>query len=265
MTWPTYPDAPGLPEYIARHNARQAGATRPGPLGAYGAAADVWRDGVLLWRSYDLALAESPDDWAERTWRPTLGDNWPRDHQSGPWSAPGVPPTLLGPVPTMDALRHVGTAQDVVDLLGALAAIASLPAPPSVGLDMPSERAIHTAISRDDDGWVTRVLTDGPVTVRALIGRCEPTPPDKTASKIIDWRVALERRRVRAGAIDAQLADGTRVFRAPADAPPHILARHAKAALGIPGHPAVRQRDSLVWVLACAPYLMTIDRVSSAT
>jgi len=260
MIWPTYPEAPGLPKYLTRHNAHQTGAQRPlGRPGVYGCAVDVWRDGAHLWRSYAPAMGETADAWSERTWRAEHGDAWPKDHQSGPWAAPGVPDLLLSPVPTVAALAHVGAAQDVFDLLAALVAIGDWPAePPREPVSVPSANGISVSLSRDPDAWITACVVNGPVTVRAMIGRCAPVR-DVEAVPVTRWAATLARRSTRAGALDTRLPEQAVTFDAPTDAPPHILARRAKMALGINGHQAQRVPGSMIWHLARAPYQMTID------
>jgi hypothetical protein len=264
-TWPTYPHAPDLPGPLARHNSNMTSGPKPGPMGLFGAAIDVWRDGAHLWRSYDLTKAETPADWSERTYRPTLGDAWPKDHGRGPWAILGRDDAWRWPIPKLEAMQHIGSAPMLCDLIATVLAIGQLPGAPE-GLDTcPQPGAIGMAMKRHERTWFTVTAEAAGVSLRALVGYVDPPKegqPDMVP--VVPFRATLERRTVRAGAVDGVLPEGRQVFYAPADTEPHMLARRAKAALGITGHGAARLPGQLVWNVARAPYVMTVAPLTEA-
>ena len=231
-----------------------------GRQGSFGAALDVWRDGAHLWRSYAPSDAVAVDDWHFQRWHGEFGAMYPRDYDSGIWRAPGVRLTADSLVPTHAATRWIGGVPAVCDLIATALAIGQLPHAPEGLDDAPQPGALYTEMCRDTEDWIVRGVESGGVTVRALIAPCAPPDPEKVEEADPVWYAVLMSRPVRAGSRDATLPEGEATFTAPIDAPPHILARRAKAALGISGHLAQRQGDSLVWHLSCAPYRLEIWR-----
>ena len=262
MTWPVYPHETDEPA-LTRHKAHMAGKSPPrGRQGSFGAALDVWRDGAHLWRSYGPDEATMLDDWHHDRWYHEFGTMYPRDYDSGPWRAPGV---ILAPdslIPTREALRWVGGVPAVCDLMATALAIGQLPRAPDGKGDVPSPGALYAELHRDAEGWIVRTAEADGVTVRALIAPCDPPEGEEARDDEETgplWLATLERREVRAGAALTALPEGEAVFHAPPDTPPHILARRAKAALGISGQQAQRQPDELVWITSRAPYRMTVS------
>ena len=262
MIWPVYPRATDEPA-LQRHNARVRGEMPPrGAPGRFAVAVDVWRDGALLWRSWQPHEGEAVDDWHYRQWGEEHGLSYPRDYNTGPWRAPKVNLGANDLVPTRAATRPVGSARAVSDLMAAMLAIGQLPAPP-LGLDsVPSPNAIHVDLSRDSDSWLTRAVEAEDVSVRAFVIRDGPAQPE-AAEPEARWRAVLERRQVRTGAFDTPLPEGEATFFAPVAAPPRKLVRRAKTALGIPGWPAARQPGTLVWNVARAPYRLVVTPLTT--
>lgn len=248
-----YPNPDAHPA-IARHL-----ASAPDAKAKWGCALDVWRDGVHLWRSYVPKPGATVDAWADATLPPGTALN----HDEGIWGVPHVSNIADWPIPA-----HVGVPmglQAIHDLMVTALAVGQLPHAPE-GLDnVPARGAINQRILTADSGLpvVIKVHAAG-VSVRCLVAPVTVGRPESPVSaEVVTWRAELSRRHVRSGAIDAQLQARVVTFEAPADTPPHILSRPAKAALGIPGWPAQRRPKEpvLTWNLSRAPYKMTIEKV----
>ena len=123
--------------------------------------------------------------------------------------------------------------------------------------------SLRQRLSRAARGFVVVAFAEQGVSVRAMVAPLEPQTAD-SPTPVMHYRTAtLERRETRQGAIAAELDECTATFAVPPDAPLHIVARRAKAALGISGWQATRQGGSLTWHLARAPYRMTIEPLDS--
>lgn len=266
MTWPTYmpahmpvPDAQAAPSAwrpVLRHDQRQRAPTLTGGPKPYGVAVDVWRDGVHLWRSY--AGGTTCDAWTDEH----MGTEAPRNHDAGLWGVPGVSDVADWPIPDPACLAPVQGLQGVADLLYTLIAIA-LGRPADDMSRVPSEQVLRQRLSRAARGFVVVAFAEQGVSVRAMVAPLEPQTAD-SPTPVMHYRTAtLERRETRQGAIAAELDECTATFAVPPDAPLHIVARRAKAALGISGWQATRQGGSLTWHLARAPYRMTIEPLDS--
>ena len=258
MRWPTHPGST-THAAILRHNARQSAHT-PQTRADYACAVDVWRDGAHLWRSWDTATGISVDDYAARV----LGPLYPTDHDNGTWGVPGVEQVADWPVPTDASLSPPMSLQAVLDTCLACAAIAQWPNEPYELDAVPTRVTLAQRLARSDNARTVLTFKAGEASVRALVVHRLPGAGDVPESPACDWLATLRRRHVRAGAVDTPLPEGDAVFAAPVDAPPHVLARLAKAALGITGRQAQRRDPSaLVWHITMAPYTMTITRETS--
>lgn len=269
MTWPTYlpahlpvPDAKAAPPAwrpILRHDQRQRTPTLTGAPRPYGVAVDVWRDGFHLWRSY--TGGSTCDAWTDEN----MGAEAPRNHDAGLWGVPGVVDVADCPIPDKAALAPIQGLQGVADLLYTLVAIA-IGRPTDDMSRVPSEQVLRQRLSRAERGYIVVAFEEQGVSVRAMIAPLEPQTADgESPAKARYWTTTLERRETRQGAINVTLTECTATLAALPDAPIHIIARRAKAALGISGWQAARQGGSMVWHLARAPYRMTIEPLDSPT
>ena len=270
MTWPTYfpPDSPlpsalGAPlawRPIIRHDQRTRDPVLTGGPRPIGVAVDVWRDGAHLWRSYTPQPGATCDAWTDAV----HGPDGPRNHDEGYWRAPGVQNVADWPIPTRAACAPVMGLQAVADLLYTLTAIAlrDVLAWAGEGAEPfqhpPAEGALRQRLISSESGEVMAAYCEQGVTVRAIIVPLEAVRRSEAAPVTQTWRATLQRRPVRAGAHDVHLREGSVAFAAPAEAPPHILVRHAKRALGVTGYPAQRRGEGLAWHISTAPYLLTI-------
>lgn len=279
MTWPTllYPHrlegdpdtwpAPWRP--IVRHDQRQYALRLSGGPRPLGVAVDVWRHGQHLWRSYAPETATTCDDWCDMH----LGPEAPRNHDSGYWSVPGVHGVADWPVPAAASLRPCMGAMAVADLLYSLVAIATrdtlqtvedIPAPYTAP---PSHQVIRQRLAKAPSGEVVVAFEERGVSVRALVTLACPVTAESGDgyTPAQTWRVRLQRRPVRAGARDVYLPEVDTLFQAPAGAPPHIVARHAKRAAGVTGWQAARPDPTgMTWRLSRAPYLLMIEPVDDS-
>lgn len=273
MTWPIYfppdeplPDAQTAPPAwrpVLRHDQRQRAPTLTGAPKLYGAAVDVWRDGFYLWRSYTGGT--TCDAWTDEN----MGAEAPRNHDAGLWGVPGVVDVADSPIPDKAALAPVYGLQGVADLLYTVAAIALGPlfrADPDLLTHPPTEQVLRQRLSRAERDYIVVAFEEQGVSVRAMIAPLEPQTADgESPAKARYWTTTLERRETRQGAINVTLTECTATFAVLPNAPTHIVARRAKAALGISGWQAARQGNSMVWHLARAPYRMTIEPLDSPT
>ena len=274
MTWPIYfpPTAPladakaAPPAWrpILRHDQRQRTPTLTGAPKPYGVAVDVWRDGVHLWRSY--TGGSTCDAWTDEN----MGTEAPRNHDSGLWGVPGVYNVADCLIPAKGCLAPVQGLQGVADLLYTLTAIGLRDVLAYAGdgahgfTHPPTEQVLRQRLSRDTRGYIVVAFEEQGVSVRAMVAPLESQIADNpTPAKAHYWMVSLERRETRQGAIVATLDESTSTFATRPDDPIHIVARRAKAALGISGWQAARQGGSMVWHLARAPYRMTIEPIDS--
>lgn len=275
MTWPVYfhTDQPLLsPETAApawrpilRHDQRQRHPTGTGGPKTYGVAVDVWRHGQHMWRSY--AGGTTCDAWTDEH----LGPEAPRNHDAGLWGVPGVSDVADWPIPDPACLAPVQGLQGVSDLLYTLTAIGlgdfghiGIGEAPQVLQHPPGEPVLRQRLSRDTRGYIVVSFQERDVSVRAMVAPLEPVPDaGKPPAEARVWRATLERRQVRQGAIANALAEGSATILTSPDDPAHIVARRAKAALGITGWQAARQGATMTWHLARAPYRMDIEPVDT--
>lgn len=279
MTWPTYyppdytlPSALGAPlawRPIIRHDQRTRDPVMTGGPRPIGVAVDVWRDGAHLWRSYTPQPGATCDAWTDAV----HGPDGPRNHDSGYWSVPGVHAVADWPVPAAASLRPCMGAMAVADLLYSLVAIATrdtlqtvedIPAPYTAP---PSHQVIRQRLAKAPSGEVVVAFEEQGVSVRALVSLACPVTAESGDgyTPTQTWRVRLQRRPVRAGARDVYLPEVDTLFQAPAGAPSHIVARHAKRAAGVTGWQAARpDPTSMTWHLARAPYTLTIEPVDDS-
>ena len=271
MTWPTYyPPDYTLPDPatvnlawrpIVQHDRRTRDPVLTGGPRPIGVAVDVWRDGVHLWRSYAPEPGATCDAWTDAV----HGPDGPRNHDEGYWRAPGVQNVADWPVPTRAGCAPVLGLQGVSDLLYTLTAIALRDVLEWAGegaqpfMNPPAEGGLRQRLMRSESGEIMVAYCEQDVTVRALIVPLEAVRRSDAVPATRTWRATLQRRPVRAGAHDVHLREGSVAFAAPAEAPPHILVRHAKRALGVTGYPAQRRGDGLTWHISTAPYLLTIE------
>lgn len=251
MNWPAYPHPLNVPDTspLAVWQARREPTTGK----VYTAAVDVWRDGVHLWRSYPAHLSQNADAWVEEN----LGEDVAKNHDAGFWRAAGVEEVGRWPVPTEDALEPVGSANELNGLLCTLLSIGRLPHPPDGLESVPKGGTITTRLWRASRPYIVLTFEFEGVSIRAMVGQVEMTA-DKPKHL---FTAALDRRETRAGAHETDLGEPRSVeFMAEEDAKPNSLVRAAKAALDIPGWPAQRQGDGLVWHLARAPYSLTVSK-----
>lgn len=269
MTWPTYfnpaqalpvPDHAPLPwRPVLRHDTRQRENAPRGGLQAFGVAVDVWRDGVHLWRSWETSTGESLIDWTAAH----LGDDVAQNYDDGLWGVPGVQEVADWPIPHPASVAPVYGLQAVADLLYTMPAIAlrgDFTWPTPEGFETPPTLPVlRQRLARAEGDSIVAAFCEQGVSVRALVRRVEAASGKGGAPVPTEtWHVALTRREVRTGTSDTDLGEREVTFEAPQGAKPNILARHAKAALEIPGWPGARKPKTLTWVLAKAPYQMTI-------
>lgn len=264
MTWPTYPEVPGLPAAIERHNQRQIGPTS-GPPPGYGAAVDVWRGGVHLWRSYGLDTAESVDDYALRQ----FGPDFPRNHNDGAWRAPGVEVALF-PVPTERSVAPM-SLQAASDMVATMLAIGQLPAPPE-GVDtVPAANSLTARFIRSALPWHVFAASAGGVAVRCLLWRlgAAEKPQDGGNGLPRRWYTCRLVRRPSLKLEPVRLSEAQGRFSLPAEPQDETYLRRvlrlAKATLGCTGIPAARDTGAagLVWRFTEEPFLLVIEEDQS--
>lgn len=249
MNWPAYPYETPIPE-LARFAQGASARGRAGML--YTAAADVWRGGRHLWRSYPAEQSETAYAWAQRE----LGDGVAPNFDDGPLGAPGVAHVADWPVPTAAALVPLGGVVDVRDLAFTLLAIAQLPSQP-YEIDLPSEATLGARVRRH--GAVFMAFAAGDASVRLLVARQRQAA---AAEGYRAWRVSLARRAVRRDCGSRTFPEVERTFQLPADATPAQVLRAAKRHAGVAAQPAQRRDPSRAeWFLSGAPYLLTIEPV----
>lgn len=267
MTWPVFPlpgpladPALAPPELrpLLRHAQRQAAPSMTGAPKTFGVAADVWRDGGWLWRSYTAESATTCDDWTDEH----MGAEAPRNHDEGLWGAPGVVGVADWPIPTLASLALVYGLLAVSDLLHTLAAVVL--GRPVTG-DIPSEQVLRQRVARAERGYIVLSFEAEGVSVRAMIAPLEAQGADAPEDRPVKcWRARLERREARGDTGTMFLRTGTVVIATLTDEPIHIVVRRAKAALGLTGWPAQRQHGTMTWHTVGAPYRLILEEVNDA-
>lgn len=256
MTWPTYqyePNLAALPVPVLDHNnMRPHIDARAIHIGA----ADVWRDGEHLWRSYSADNSRHVDEWALEE----FGADAPTAHDSGMWGLPGVVSIADFAIPTAGAMEPVGSVDDVVNLICTLFAIGQVPHLPDISA-APNKPMITGRMARTNRGYIVWKGCAGGVSVRLMVGRS--TKVAAALGKLVEYTVKLEQREVRAGAEDpGDIVCRLKVFEAGENCPAHILVNEAKTLLGLTGWPMTRQVGKpLVWHLSKAPFELRIERL----
>jgi len=258
MTWPTYTGtAPDYPELLAFAQ----GQNDEKPPQCWFAAVDVWRHGVHLWRSYDLATgSETVFEWADRE----LPADTAQNHNEGAWAAPGVD-VMAQPVPTESAMRAVGKPSALHGLVASLVAIAQTPAPPDLR-GLPTAESYQMRFLRSDRPYSVMTVTAaaaGGVAVRLMFCRRDMLADEDPGKKPL-WVARLEKREVKSGAKLTELQEGSVFLHFPHDMDPSAMIRAAKNALGIGSWPAQRLDGTLTWHLTRAPYRVVIEPASES-
>jgi len=257
MNWPTYP-------YEGTVETQSFAATGPRDNirdFTYHAAADVWRHGEHLWRSYSEAQAATCADWTDHY----LPDLLAPVHDDGLWAVKGIADIARFPIPTHFALQPVGSIQRVRNLVCTLLAIGNLPSPPPDFDKVVNLNALSQKMMRSPHDHIAYSVEIEGVAVRLMVTRTEgklKLPDSDQAMKW--WRAKLEKRETRAGTIQRELPENATAFQVRSDAPMQSVVREAKAALNISGWQAQKLPESNVWHLARAPYRMILEAIDTS-
>lgn len=142
--------------------------------GKYGVAVDVWREGVHLWRSYDLNTSETLDSWYARN----IPEMTHPDYSNSPF---GVAGSIGGldrfPIPTRGAMSEALSFPSILQIISATAAIAHMPHRATDRT--PSHNSVRQRMHQSVTGWlvVNSIYQADKVVIRAVIGLAGPTEP----------------------------------------------------------------------------------------
>jgi hypothetical protein len=262
MMWPGYP-LPTKDSALLRYNARLVDSVARGAPARYAIAADVWRGGAHLWRSYNPIHGESVDAYALRT----LGPLYPTDHDNGLWGVPGVDQVADWPVPTLATLAGPLSLQAVHDALCAWVALAQLPGEPYALDQVPTQQVLTQRMARTDSGFIVVALRAGDVSVRAMVARYHCAARKSPDLVLRQFTARLVRRESR---MPAHLTETAEIFEILTDGDDSVesvrqIVRAAKAVLGVRGRPAARdfRQPGLVWRLTGEPHDIVIKESKS--
>ena len=201
-----YPETSLTPKWLTKFN-RQA-ADNLFHAGRFGLAMDVWRDSDHLFRNYDVAHAESIDEWCRRNY-PAVANP---DHGSCGMGVPLVAGLDRFPVPMRAACGGHYSLTAIRTILQAALATGQYPFPPENGQLVPKANALRQRMIGVEVDWLRVNIVDieSQVAIRAIIlNKGQATPQHTMAT----YEAKLEKRE--GSTLETKLTPRVVDFRAP--------------------------------------------------